>query len=111
MTRQLEAVFEKGLLRPMEPLRLEESQRVLLTITDIPSATPVHARKAEQEWLEAHPDQYCGEWLALDGLTFVSHGRDARAVRDEARRQGVARPLLVQIPERANKPSAGLLLL
>ncbi len=111
MMRQLEAVFEKGLLRPMEPLRLEESQRVFLTITDVPVAAPVHARKDEMEWLGAHPNDYRGEWVALDGGTLVSHGADVRSVRDEARRKGVLRPLLVQIPEQADEPSAGLLLL
>jgi predicted DNA-binding antitoxin AbrB/MazE fold protein len=34
MTRQVEAVYEHGVLRPLEPLTLGESQRVKLTISD-----------------------------------------------------------------------------
>ena len=34
MIKQVEAVYERGLLRPLEPLALSESQRVNLTISD-----------------------------------------------------------------------------
>jgi predicted DNA-binding antitoxin AbrB/MazE fold protein len=34
MPRQVEAVYENGLLRPLEPLTLEEHQRVTVTIDD-----------------------------------------------------------------------------
>lgn len=34
MTRQVEAVYEHGVFRPLEPLTLGESQRVKLTISD-----------------------------------------------------------------------------
>jgi predicted DNA-binding antitoxin AbrB/MazE fold protein len=37
MTRHVEAVYEHGVLRPLEPLSLSESQRVKLTITDAAS--------------------------------------------------------------------------
>jgi predicted DNA-binding antitoxin AbrB/MazE fold protein len=33
MTQQVEAVYEHGVLRPLEPLTLAESQRVKLTIS------------------------------------------------------------------------------
>ncbi len=42
MTRQVEAVYESGLLRPLEPLPLREHQRVLVTVSDPPPA--------EREW-------------------------------------------------------------
>ena len=32
--KQLEAVYEKGVLRPLEPLALEEYQRVTITIRE-----------------------------------------------------------------------------
>ena len=41
MVRQLEAVFENGVLRPLEPLLLVESQRVRITISDEPPANPL----------------------------------------------------------------------
>jgi predicted DNA-binding antitoxin AbrB/MazE fold protein len=34
MVRKVEAVYEHGVLRPLEPLALTESQRVKLTISD-----------------------------------------------------------------------------
>jgi len=39
MTRQVEAVYENGVLRPLVPLRLEEHQRVTVTVT-LDSAPP-----------------------------------------------------------------------
>src|SRR5580658_6077147 len=98
MVRELEAVFENGLLRPLEPLSLAEQQRVHVTISDIPAPEEVNHRYAEQDWLAAHELEYAGQWVALDGDTLLSHGSDAHAVRDEARRKGVHLPLLVHIP-------------
>jgi predicted DNA-binding antitoxin AbrB/MazE fold protein len=37
MLRQLEAIFEDGVLRPLEPLSLAEKQHVRLTISDVPA--------------------------------------------------------------------------
>ena len=107
MVRELEAVFENGLLRPLEPLSLAEKQRVHVTITDIPATEGIADRKAEQEWLGAHSHEFPGQWVALHGDVLLSHGSDARTVRDEARRSGVVRPLLVHIPEESVQPSAG----
>jgi predicted DNA-binding antitoxin AbrB/MazE fold protein len=38
MIRNVEAVYEHGVLRPLEPLELTESQMVHLTISEVPSA-------------------------------------------------------------------------
>ncbi len=35
MIRNVEAIYEHGVLRPLEPLSLNESQRVNLTISDV----------------------------------------------------------------------------
>ena len=37
MTKQVEAVYENGILRPLEPLPLEEHQRVTVVITEAQS--------------------------------------------------------------------------
>ena len=34
MTRQVEAVYENGVLRPVEPLPLKEHQKVSITVSD-----------------------------------------------------------------------------
>lgn len=36
MNRSLQAIYEKGILRPLEPLALEEHQRVTVTVSDQP---------------------------------------------------------------------------
>ena len=109
MAQQLEAVFEGGILRPLQPLMLAEQQHVLLTISDLPGAEAASTRHQELEWLKAHSEEHLGEWVALDGNQLVSHGSTARTVRDESRRKGIQRPLLVRIPDEADRPSAGWL--
>ena len=39
MIKQVEAVYENGVLRPLEPVLLEEQQRVTVLITDGPAAS------------------------------------------------------------------------
>jgi predicted DNA-binding antitoxin AbrB/MazE fold protein len=106
MVRELDAVYENGLLGPLEPLSLVEKQRVHVTITDIQPLEGINNRYAEQDWLAAHELDYAGQWAALEGDVLLSHGSDAHAVRNEARRRGIDRPLLVHIPKEPNQPSA-----
>jgi predicted DNA-binding antitoxin AbrB/MazE fold protein len=109
MVRQLEAVFERGILRPLEPLSLAEHQHVLVTISDAPETVHAEPRYAEQRWLRAHGAEYRGQWLALQDNKLVSHGAMPRDVRDAARKKGVQHPLLVHVPEDFGEPSAGWL--
>jgi predicted DNA-binding antitoxin AbrB/MazE fold protein len=61
MTRRVEAVYEHGVLRPLEPLSLSESQRVNLTITDSPNGQSlldtgvIERARAEVAGLSAGP--------------------------------------------------------
>ena len=109
MTRQVEAIFERGVLRPLESLPLSEKQHVLVTITDFPPTEAASTRRAEQEWLAAHGHEYLGQWVALSCSELLSHGSKARQVREEARKKGVHRPLLVHVTEDLGQPSAGWL--
>ena len=63
-------------------------------------------RMPEKEWLAAHGQEYSGQWVALNGDELLSHGSDARGVRDEARAKGVQTPLMVHIPDEPKLPSA-----
>ena len=109
MVRQLEAVYEGGVLRPLEPLDLQESQLVRLTVDDRASA-PAPARdqrREEQDWLAQHASAYAGQWVALQGATLVAHGPEGKAVWASAQQEGVAQPLLVHLPDAQESPFAG----
>ena len=106
MTQHAEAIFEDGFLRPLEPLSLRNQQHVLLIITDVPAPGANSGRVPEQEWLRAHGQEYSGQWVALNGEELISHGSDARGVRDEARAKGVETPLMVHLPDEPDLPSA-----
>ena len=106
MTQRGKAIFEDGLLRPLEPLSLQDKQHVLLIITDVSAPGANSGYMPEQEWLRTHGREYSGQWVALNGEELLSHGSDARGVRDEARAKGVQTPLMVRIPDEPNLPPA-----
>jgi len=106
VTQHAEAIFEDGLLRSLEPLSLQDKQHVLLAITDVSAQGAHSGRMPEKDWLRVHGLEYRGQWVALNGEELLSHGSDARRVRDEARAKGVQTPLMVHIPDELNLPSA-----
>ncbi|MCI0742430.1 MAG: antitoxin family protein [Gemmataceae bacterium] len=59
MTRSLQAVFEKGVLRPLEPLPLQEHQQVTVTVS----------LQADGDWLDAAFLRYL-ETQADDGVSL-----------------------------------------
>jgi predicted DNA-binding antitoxin AbrB/MazE fold protein len=50
MTKQVEAVYENGLLRPLEPLALKEHQRVTVAIMEPPAPLAAYL---DHEYMEA----------------------------------------------------------
>ena len=56
MTIRVEAVYENGMLRPLEPLALSEHQRVILTLSE---ATPRLQR--DEDYLAAVREQVAKE--------------------------------------------------
>ena len=108
MTKQVEVVYEGGVLRPLEPLPFAEQQHLIVTVTDqTPSGQPFNAREHEQEWLRAHAGEFAGHWVALDGDRLLSHGENGREVLEQAWRQGVEEPLVVRIPNEPELPFGG----
>ena len=117
MVRQLEAVFEHGVLRPLEPLSLGESQRVRLTLDDQPltqngttpvqDPAPINDRREEFLWLANHSDPYADQWVALDGSRLIAHGTELAVVSEAARAAGVDRPLLTHLPPEGELPFGG----
>jgi len=80
MAIHLEAVYEYGVLRPLEPLALAEHQRVRVTVEEWrrplsgESGQQPDDGRAELDWLTSESRHYRGEWVALDGNRLVAHG-------------------------------------
>lgn len=53
MSKRVEAVYENGVLRPLEPLGLREHQRVSVTVSEKPVVP------SEEEWLDTDCLQFC----------------------------------------------------
>jgi len=77
MTRRIDAIFENGILRPLEPLQLEEMERVRLTISnDI--ADPLEAL-VDRQFLES-----CSLELAGLGPVPTLHEVHESLARDKS---------------------------
>jgi len=113
MSRQLEAVYEQGILRPVEPLVLSERQRVRLTIEEKPSqlswesAGTVNERREELRWLDRESGPYAGEWVALHGPTLVAHGEKLANVSVAAKAAGIEEPFFARVPRDTDIPFGG----
>ena len=51
MPKQVDAIYEGGVLKPLEPLALPERERVRLTISEVPS----------EDWMDIDFMDSCGE--------------------------------------------------
>ena len=115
MVRQLEAVYEQGVLRPLEPLALPENQRVRLTLDDQPELPPsqvepsplANARREEMLWLATQASPYAGEWVALNGSRLVAHGAQLSVVRAAADAAGEDEPFYARIEKDQALPFGG----
>ena len=54
MSRELEAIYQGGVLRPLQPLSLLEDQKVLVTVATIPV-------KDDDDFLDTDLHRYCEE--------------------------------------------------
>ena len=103
MARQLEAVYEHGVLRPLEPLTLPEHQHVRLTLEEKParlswkSTEPVNERREEMQWLAKESGPYAGEWVAVEGPRLVAHGAKLAEVRAAAKTAGASDPIFARV--------------
>ena len=113
MSRQLEAVYEHGVLRPLEPLGLAEHQRVRLTLEEHPapltweSSELVNERHDELRWLAKESGPYAGEWVALDGPRLVAHGEKLAEVNAAAIAAGIIEPFFARVQREKDVPFGG----
>ncbi|MDX6528026.1 MAG: hypothetical protein QOH41_316 [Blastocatellia bacterium] len=85
---------EKSKLRQALDRELEQPAPAESAKPDYPT------NEQERAWINAHRDEYVGQWVALDGDHLVAHGTDAKKVYEEAREQGIAAPYLVHVTPR-----------
>ncbi len=111
MSRHLEAIYEHGVLRPLEPLALAEHQRVRLTLDEKPTSwlatEPLVERRDEMQWLAQESAPYAGEWVAIEGSRLIAHGISLAEVRAAAKAAGVPDPLFASVPTAPDAPFAG----
>src|SRR5437763_956302 len=106
MTHEVEAIYEDGVLKPLEPLPLEERQRVSLTVNALlDGQVDPGARAAEIAWIGENTHHHKCQWIAVQGARLVGHGPDLESARAEALRNGVAQPLFFSVPEHDGDPS------
>jgi hypothetical protein len=84
MEKTVQAVYENGVLHPMEPLLLRERQQVTVTISDAPNIPPNHPLLVSpEEWSNAAHDD-----IGLDEVRralSTIHGSLSEAVLEERR--------------------------
>jgi predicted DNA-binding antitoxin AbrB/MazE fold protein len=113
MVRQLDAVYEHGVLRPLQPLALGENQRVRLTLEESTSplswesSEPVNERREDMQWLAKDSGPYEGQWVALEGGRLVAHGTQLALVSEAAEAAGVEEPLFAHVPASKELPFPG----
>src|SRR5713226_836534 len=82
---------EKGKLRQALDRELEQQSPVQSSKPSYPT------NEQERAWINAHRDEYLGQWVALDGDRLIAHGTDARTVYEAARAQGVEIPYVDRV--------------
>jgi predicted DNA-binding antitoxin AbrB/MazE fold protein len=84
MEKTVQAVYENGVLHPLEPLRLAERQQVTVTIDDSLDLSPIHSLLVSPaEWsYAAHDDIRLAE--VRHSLANI-HGSLSEAVLEERR--------------------------
>src|SRR5690348_11433747 len=66
-------------------------------VSHIPPTAPVKDIKREMAWIEAHRDEYSGQWVALDGDRLIKAGTSAKEVHNAAKAEGVPLALIVRV--------------
>lgn len=56
-------------------------------------------RTKELKWLSEHEPEYRGQYVLLFGDQLVAHGKNLKALVEEARAKGCDRPLIHFVPD------------
>jgi predicted DNA-binding antitoxin AbrB/MazE fold protein len=108
MAKQLEVIYEGGVLRPLQPLPFAERQRLIVTISgDAAAALNYNPRTQEFEWLRVSGPKYAGKYVAIEGDRLVGVGDSVSSVLKQARDKGSPHPLVHHVPKGPSLPFAG----
>ena len=108
MTRQLEVVYEGGVLRPLQPLPFADKQHLIVTVTGEAAPESTYNRRTDEfEWLRVNGPEHAGKYVAVEGDQLVGEGDSVRSVMEQARAKGFRLPLVHYIPEEPQVPFAG----
>jgi predicted DNA-binding antitoxin AbrB/MazE fold protein len=110
MTKQLEVIYEGGVLRPLEPLPFAEKERLTVTVSNRPAPVkhvPFNPRTREFEWIRMHGSEHAGKYVAIEGDQLVGEGDSVSAVMEQAGAKGFPLPLVHYIPKEPHLPFAG----
>jgi hypothetical protein len=54
-------------------------------------------RSSEMAWIARHQSEYAGQWVVLDGDRLIGCGDNPIPIVEQARREGIERPLVVHL--------------
>ena len=85
-------IDEARSLSPAEKLKLRQALD-----HELEQAAPAQTRARQSAWVDRHRDEYLGQWVAIEGDTFIANGNNAREVYLAAREAGIAGPYIVHV--------------
>lgn len=100
-------IDEARALAPAEKRRLR--QVLDQDLENQPLEPSYQTYEREHAWVEAHRDEYLGQWVAVDGNKLVAHGTNPRQVYLAAREAGIEVPYVVRVHEREEPFTGGWL--
>ncbi len=66
MARTIEAVYEKGVFKPLQPIALEDGQRVQVTLPDEPKLTAEESLELLREVQESFAQLSDEDWADIE---------------------------------------------
>lgn len=104
-------INEARALSPSEKreLRLALDRELAAPASTQSSLASYRTFEREHAWVDAHRDEYLGQWVAVEGDSLVAHGANPREVYLVARNSGIEVPYLVRVEYREEPFTGGWL--
>lgn len=104
-------INEARTLSPAEKGKLRQAlDRELEQPAPVQSSKPNYRTyEREHAWVDAHRDEYLGQWVAVEGDSLVAHDTNPRKVYLAARDAGIEVPYIVHVQKREEPFTGGWL--